>query len=336
MTKFIKNIILYFTLLWFAAWGLQTMINNGLKKQQNNLYKDWNLLFSGKLNQDIIVLGSSRAWTHYNPKIIEDSTGLSCYNLGIDGGMLLMQYAKWKSFLMHNTTPKYLILDVNFWSLGKRANLFQKEQFLPYLNEKEITDNLKQIDDKLVWEANIPLFRYHGYTNLVISGLKAFFNIKINDHYSKYNGFAYKTRKWNNNFSAFKKMIENNEADEFLSFFNIQENNKIALDTTNWNLGFNIINQIVNDCKNNKINLILVHSPMYFRLLDLMSQQKEFISSVEKLANSHHIEFWNYLNDTIYHQNNCFEDLLHLNQIGAEEFSINLGKKLHKHIKSQP
>ena len=37
-------------------------------------------------NEDIIMMGSSRMRHHYNPVIIEQLTGMSCYNAGEDGG----------------------------------------------------------------------------------------------------------------------------------------------------------------------------------------------------------------------------------------------------------
>ena len=46
------------------------------------------------LRTDILVFGSSRAIHHYNPLILTDSLGLSCYNCGQDGNGSILNYAR--------------------------------------------------------------------------------------------------------------------------------------------------------------------------------------------------------------------------------------------------
>ena len=36
-------------------------------------------------NEDIVIFGASRAHSHYNPQIIEDSLNMSAHNYGMDG-----------------------------------------------------------------------------------------------------------------------------------------------------------------------------------------------------------------------------------------------------------
>ena len=39
-----------------------------------------NRLIRDSVNTEIVLLGSSRCYHHFNPQVFEDSLGLSCYN----------------------------------------------------------------------------------------------------------------------------------------------------------------------------------------------------------------------------------------------------------------
>ena len=66
-------------------------------------------------NEDIIILGSSRATHHYIPQIIEDSLGVTCYNCGEEGngivlayGRLIMLTNRYKpQLVIYELTPSY-------------------------------------------------------------------------------------------------------------------------------------------------------------------------------------------------------------------------------------
>lgn len=318
MKRFIFNISSFFIILLISLYCLQFVVDEGLKKQENNTYKDWNLIFSNKINSDIIILGSSRAWVHYNPKIIEDITNLSCYNLGIDGGMLLMQYSKWESFINNNKLPKIVVLNVDVWSLGKRNDLFVKQQFLPYLAHSEIYYNLRKIDSNLVYDRYIPLFKYHGYLDLVYDGILSYFDVQIDTNYAKYKGFAYKNSKWTDDFEIFKNSLEKGE---------------LIYNHAQIKLGFTIIKKILKKCKENNIFLILSYAPQYYELTQLSIQHDSIVRKFEEIAKlNKNVYFWNYSNDSLSYSTENFENSMHLNNIGAEKFSIKFANDLNKCI----
>lgn len=63
------------------------------------------------LQTDIIVLGSSRALHHYDPKAIEDSTGMDCYNCGEDQMGIVFCYCRYR-IISERKVPKVIIYDV--------------------------------------------------------------------------------------------------------------------------------------------------------------------------------------------------------------------------------
>lgn len=63
-------------------------------------------------SEDILVFGSSRAIHHYNPTIITDSLGLSCYNCGQDGNGVILNYGRYQ-LIAQRYHPKMVIYDVS-------------------------------------------------------------------------------------------------------------------------------------------------------------------------------------------------------------------------------
>lgn len=82
---------------------------------------------------ELVILGSSRARMHYDPKILADSLGMSCYNCGENGMGIIADYAKLK-ILSQRYMPKMVIIDV-----------------LPILDEMTRDDNIIFVNELRPW-----------------------------------------------------------------------------------------------------------------------------------------------------------------------------------------
>jgi len=65
-----------------------------------------------KCREPLVIMGSSRAYHHYNTSLIEKKTGLKGYNLGRDGSGILYDYAVFNT-ICERAVPKCLVLDIN-------------------------------------------------------------------------------------------------------------------------------------------------------------------------------------------------------------------------------
>ncbi|MBK8659798.1 MAG: hypothetical protein IPN22_13230 [Bacteroidetes bacterium] len=136
MKKFLLRLLLFFTILFAGSYALDYAMSNTLKKSNSYAmgeYSTWNDLLNGRLNAEIIINGSSRAWVQFDPTMLQDSLGHSCYNIGIDGHAFHLQYLRHLLMLKNNPAPKVIIHSVDVWSLLKRPELYNQEQFLPYM-----------------------------------------------------------------------------------------------------------------------------------------------------------------------------------------------------------
>ena len=81
MKKFILKIVLFLVIVavvdvtvGFAFRKMELSVKGGFTLRDNYICNE--------LETDILISGSSRCVRHYNPQIISDSLGLSCYNSG--------------------------------------------------------------------------------------------------------------------------------------------------------------------------------------------------------------------------------------------------------------
>src|SRR4051812_31298576 len=110
MKKFITKSLILTSILFVLAYLLQQLIDKGLSQSNfSTEYKEWDDITKSKINAEIIIQGSSKAWLQISPRIFEDEFKLSTYNLGMNGQCFPMQKWRLDMYLKYNKKPKYLI-----------------------------------------------------------------------------------------------------------------------------------------------------------------------------------------------------------------------------------
>lgn len=315
MKRFLTRIAVYSFIFILSSYIFQFLIDQGLQNVNDDLHGDWNSIFKGKIKADIVILGSSRAYVHFDPKIIEQKTKLSAFNLAVNGGGPITQKSKFESFLEHNPFPRILIQNVDIFLLYKEKFIFQKEQFLPYLSQAAIYSNLEKVDKELWLERNIPLYKYRGFRNEIFLGIGSFLGLAKESHSTKYKGFTVVKEDWNRDFERFRT-----------------ENTEMVYDQENLDYGFNYVKRLINECKRKKIDIILVQSPLYFELQNMMPQKEYITRSFKDIAVANGIQFWDYLTDSMCLDKKYFYNSTHLNAEGAQLFTNKFSDDLREYL----
>ena len=291
---------------------IEVAISNQLRGSEEYYYADFERAYNGELKSDIVVLGSSRAFVHYDPAIIEDSTSLSCYNLAIDGGCQSMQFAIWKNLILNNELPKVVVQNVEYLSFGKRKTLFEKERYLPYLHKPYFYKPLSLIDTKLWQDRFVPMFRYHGQWKLIKDAIGALLGRAPRFPYDLYKGHRYKNQ----------------------AFEGQEEVNDFPLDPSDFELGKRLLNELVNDCQQNGIDLILCYAPEYNSGENVVNDQVDDIVEfyIKIASQNQHVVFWDMRNMDLSTDKTFFADNYHLNEKGATLFSKEFAGRLRGHL----
>ena len=111
ITKFFRNaaILLVLVIVFdqIGGWILHFMYF----KEKTGPNAETTFTFT-KMHSDGIILGSSRGRRNYNPKILEDSLGISVYNAGHDGQTVFYEQAIIRMALARYN-PRLVIIDLN-------------------------------------------------------------------------------------------------------------------------------------------------------------------------------------------------------------------------------
>lgn len=283
-----KNYIIKATLLFLSlvvadrsvGYVLQWMYFN--QKGEDYFYTTKAL---DKQTADLIVLGSSRARNHYNPEILEDSLGISCYNAGRSGCFLVYQRAQ-LDLILDRYTPKAIILEVTPYDMTKGEGDYDRlSGLLPYRHHaswKEVISLKSPWEPYKCWSAIYP------YNSIFLKMVK---NLKDRGEF-KANGFQPLTGHW-------KQQISNYD-------------NTAALDEHKAEM----MRHIIEVCQTKGIKLAMVTSPMYAHAAHTVTLQR-----TENLCKKYYIPYISFLNDSAYQDNKLFHTTDHLNAIGADKFS---------------
>jgi hypothetical protein len=266
----------------------------------------WNDIYNGEINANVAIYGSSRAWVHINPTILEDSLNIKAYNFGMDGQNFWLQYLRNKEYLKYNKPPKVIIVSVDVFSLAKRKDLYQYNQFLPYMlwnnNIKKFTSSYNGFSFE---DYYLPLFRYYGSMRGSGSVIKS----SSNKNLYRNKGYKGMERKWNNDLA--KAKLE-------------QKRFSINIDSNTVSL----FNQFLLECKSNEITVILVYTPEYIEGQNFVENRKEIIKIYNDFSNKYDLLFLDYSKDNLCTQKEYFYNASHLNKKGSEIFTSKLAHDL--------
>src|SRR4051794_41117213 len=106
----------YFLLVILLGVGVLDLIYV-LFRHGYNVYNDFEqsrlkTIFSGKEDYDVLFIGSSRTYSHINPRVIDGVMHSNSYNAGVLGGNLFESSLILRGYLANHPAPKLLVLDL--------------------------------------------------------------------------------------------------------------------------------------------------------------------------------------------------------------------------------
>ena len=297
------------------AIPLDLIVSNKLKKVKEFPCENevWNDIYSSSINADIAVYGSSRAWVHFDSKIMEDSLNINCYNFGEDASNIMLQYLRHKEYLRFNLRPKLIILSVDMWTLRK-IDFYPTYRFYPYIfmNTSVLTSLESNQMNYAKSDFYLPFFRYlktKASLKLVLDPQKLpYFKgfdkyLELNDKgLLRYKGYRGMDLTWQ---------------DE--SFANI-EGYEVNIDSTL----IDIMEIFINEVKQGGMELIMVYSPEYKKGQYIVENRNEIMSIFENISSKYRIPFYDYSDSSISKNKEYFYNVQHLNKTGSAIFTQQL------------
>lgn len=304
MKTFVVKISFFLIPIFLLAYPIDLIISKNLAKSETHAqfeYHTWNDIYNENIDDSLIFIGNSRSRSQISPFIIEKTTGISAYNMGMDGQQFELQYLRWKEYKKNNA-PKYVVSIVDIFFLSENAGIYNHEQFLPYaLNNKNYENYLLNKNTFDYLDFKIPLIRYYGEQQSIITSLKNCFKQSYRGSTSK--GYYPSEEKWNdNNTTPYNVEIQPRIKDIYLKF--------------------------IKECKNEGIKIIMVYPPEYISSDKIILNKSSIIDSLKAIATQNNLNFIDFSKCSLNKDQTKFYNYTHLNKKGAEIFSSMLGDSL--------
>ncbi len=311
MKRFVLRLLLFCLLPLPLLYAFSYIVDMGLRRSNSYYYSEWNDIFHGAVNADLVITGSSRAYVHVSPKILDSALGLNTYNLGMNGTKFLMQYDRFKIYLQHNKKPRYVVQTLDFSMLAENYELYAYQQFLPYLSDPDIRQMTEKYKGKFGFgEYYFPMFKYNNQNALVVEGLKSFLGHSATG--PKYKGYEGQLKPWDAAFAA-----ANSNGPGMSPYDQVIDSQSLTK-----------FNEFLALCSRENIKVILVFPPIYSEFIPVFRNRQAILSLFESAAAKYNFPFLNFLDDELCADKHMFYNSQHLNKTGAEIFSRKLAAKL--------
>ena len=294
MKRFVSRLLAFLVLMFIVDRGfgltmeyLQTHAKGGYIGHHNYILH--------QAKEDILIFGSSRAIHHYNPQILSDSLGMSCYNCGQDGNGIILFYAWWQ-MMKGRHCPKVIIYDVTpgFDLIAGDDN----HRYLGWLRSEYENESVKEIFEEIdpieKYKMQSMMYRYNSkFLQNITDYFHPVFQISSNG-YLPLEGEMDKMRT---------KDISSDGGSSFV--FDLQK--------------LYYLKEFVKDVKEQGIILVFVSSPNWYVI------DETHFSPLVEICKIQNIPFFNFSKDTNYvKRDEMFIDGVHLNSCGADAFTKKL------------
>ena len=316
----VGRIVLFFVILAVVAAGLHAVISGGLRRITTSKFGAINAWMVERVNSDIIINGSSRALVHYDPRVIARETGLSAYNLGMNGIQIDVQAGILDAYLSRNKAPAVILQNLEAFSFEttRRGEIYDPGVYVPYLSKSEpLYQTLLAIDPD-VWKwKHVPLYGY-AVPDMRFTwalGVLRWFSYEGRQDY--FDGFNPRHVQWTQDFESFRHSVSAGVT------YRIEPKGVAALE------------RCLQLAQLHGAVMILVFAPEYREMQKLEKNRLDIFEHFTELAAKYGTEFWDFSDSSLSHDHAYFYNSQHLNARGAELFSEEIALHLRNFLETR-
>tara|TARA_B100000768_G_C11268257_1_gene372106 strand:+ start:28 stop:990 length:963 start_codon:yes stop_codon:yes gene_type:complete len=308
LSKLLKKTLKFSAIVALTVYSIDFIVTKGLRKSNSIHYDNFSKIFSGSMNADLLINGSSKGYVQFSPKILDSLLRTNSYNISLDGNNFLTQNTLITKYLQYNTKPQTIVQVVSTNTLKGFSNeIFLYEKFLPYFEDIEIRNMLNSSGKNTAQIVNyLPFTKYNGKPLTLLEGVLSFFNLHLIQS-PLYKGYREDDLIWTD--ENYAKFIELNNEINDTKEFKFDEELLVLFE------------EFIVMCNTQNINLLLVYPPLYHLANNYGVQ--EYIN----LATKHNVTFFDFSHDSeISFDKKYFYDSQHMNKLGSEVFTVKLSK----------
>lgn len=253
-----------------------------------------NYVITREQTAPVLVMGSSRAVHHYNPRLLEDSLGMPVYNCGVDGNGIIFQYGRLK-LLLERYKPQLIIYDVcPPFDIAAGDNQRYIKGLKRWKDSPLLDSLLADVDPLESVKLKSNMYKYNvNFIQMAMDNIHPMQNVT-------YNGF--------------KPM-------EGIVNYEPRDKNPAPAE---WDpIKFKYFNKFFDLCRENNISVIVAYSPSY-----RLESSRELQRMTELCASRGVPVIDMYAYSPVTESPELFSDATHLNEKGADVFTAEFANSL--------
>jgi hypothetical protein len=314
MRRFLIYFLLVVAISGTIAWLFYAKIDVSRIKEKDLSALDYSMK-SHDYN-DFIFIGASRVREEINPFIIDSINHAQSFDVSIDGMGIIECNLLLNEYLQNHPKPKAIFLGIDFNMFYTNNILYNLPDYFSYLKDSSVYRYLSPYRavyrNRLLrsWFTLQEIFATTDWSKkeLILNPDKKEINYHLTNSLGS-RGFVPAYTKWS-------------VADERYL--------KDRMKVVNEKAGYNILEKMVERCRQDSVHLIFLYEPNYYLTPLRIVNSKEINGKVMDIASHYNIPVWNYSNIPIGRSKDFFGDLFHLNIIGANIFSYQLATDIKK------
>lgn len=297
-----KRLVILAVIALALLYTAREVLYMGVRKYDTGEFGKLKHTFVDANDYEMLVIGSSRAESHFHSGIIADSTGLSVYNIGMTGATMPFVYTSLEAYLEKSKTPKYVILNIDYHVLMDPVDsIHHFPRYFPYIGENEALYNgISELDPRF------PYFRYLAPYSMPYFGSR-YLNVALR-------GFAGKPGKYDstyvNGWSPTEQALIPIDSCDYAPY--LSEGPEQIWES---------MVKIDSLCKSKQAMLLIVLSPLYEKQSNAIINEKELKDRIGAFQTETDGFVFDYSRDTLCARPEYFADPAHLNKSGAMVFS---------------
>lgn len=291
MKRFLLKLGLFFSLILIADIALGGALGY-LANHVKGGFTQRDAYICNRLETDFLLMGSSRCVRHYNPQIITDSLGLSCYNTGQMGNGIILNYGRLR-MMDERQKPKVVVYDINpeFDLLVGDDNHRYLTWLKQHYDREGIDEIFESVDKTEKYKMCSQMYRYNSR---IIELLTDFLHPISNAR--------------SNGFSPLKGEIHKTKIRAISREKKIPKVDSVKLE---------YINKLIDELEGSKLYFVV--SPRWYGMDSIQ------FKPVMEVCKDRGIPFIDFSNDPKYvHHDEYFKNGNHMNARGADEFTRDL------------
>ena len=295
MRTFLKRGALFSVLAVLCLYAGDYLFSQRVQQTNQIVFEGWDNLMHGRIDADLVIIGSSRAVLQVNPAVLDTVLNVPTYNLGALGSNVDLHLAKYHLFRTYNRKPAAIVHCLDVISMQPSVP-YQREQYFPWFWNRVFRKTIFPVIDFSAAERLLPLYRFYGYN--AISQMKR-------QPKALYKGFKGRDLGWH-------------DIDAGADQFRLDADLAAAFE------------DYLAKAAEEGISVILVFPPLYFEKAARIKGWDELFDYYEGLSHKYRVPFLDYSDMGLCRDTTLFSDEDHLNIRGANIFSDSLAHDLIK------